>query len=139
MRIVSAVLQKTRKSVPWLYSEISLLKLYRTSERLQILSLLNCPKTAPWPIQKQQSEPGGVWTELMLYLYFQVSYIEILHLGCDLALSWDASGAMPRAGRLRWVMEMEMHVVLHEPLVSWDTKKNIPVHMYPLCRLFPHG
>lgn len=64
----------------------------------------------------------------MLYLYFHVSYVEISHLRCDLALSWDASGAMPRAGRKRWVMEMEVHIVLHEPLVSWDTKKYTILH-----------
>lgn len=122
------MLQKTRKSVPWPYSEISLLKLYKTSESLQMISLLvNCPRTTPWLIQKQQPELGGVWTELTLYVYFQVSYAEISHLRCDLALSWDASGAMPRAGGLRWVMEM--HTVLHEPLVSWDTQKYTNLHV----------
>lgn len=56
-----------------------------------------------------------------------MSYAEISHLRCDLALSWDASGAMPRAGGLRWVMEI--HTVLHEPLVSWDTQKYTNLHV----------
>lgn len=57
---------KRRKSVPWPYPRISLLKLSKTSESLQMFPLPNCSKTIPHLIQMQHPKLVGVRTEAWL-------------------------------------------------------------------------
>lgn len=72
--IICAILQNIRESVLWSYSGISLLKLSKMSESLQMSPTLNSSKT--WLIWKQQPKRYSVWTEVwqeqfMLYVHWR--------------------------------------------------------------------